>query len=397
MEENAISITTTKQRILITGARAPVAFHLARLLLDAGHAVTLVDHLKYPLAAASRQNIPYFQIPACSETPEAAGDALLEIIEQLDIGLVIPTCEEALHLGALWARRQPNVALFAPEMKVLSLVHNKYDFIRLCENFALPTPRTHLITSPTDLDLHAPNARNLVFKPVWSRFGSQVLIRPKAKALRAIRPTAEAPWVAQEYVGGTELCIYAVAHAGKLVAFSAYRGLVRAGPGAAICFAPEDSKPLQNFVEKFVSATAWTGQISFDVMRTQDGQILPLECNPRATSGLHFFRNGPAFSKAIFEGLSRVEPEVTAPQTLPLALWLYGLSMMLHHQQRPIFLDALRRSEDVMRWPTDCVGYPAQLRAVAEFGWIALRQRMSLERASTWGIEWNGSDQSAIS
>lgn len=71
--------------------------------------------------------------------------------------------------------------------------------------------------------------------------------------------------------------------------------------------------------------------------------------------------------------------------------------MILHHQQRPIFLDALRRSEDVMRWPTDCVGYPAQLRAVAEFGWIALRQRMSLERASTWGIEWNGSDQSAIS
>lgn len=128
----------SKEPILITGARAPVAFHLARLLIDAGHAVILVDHLKCPLAGASRSEIPYFQIPAFGENPEAAGEALLGIIEQRGIALVIPTCEEVLHLGALWARRPPKAALFAPKMADLCQVHHKYDFIRLCEELGQP-------------------------------------------------------------------------------------------------------------------------------------------------------------------------------------------------------------------------------------------------------------------
>ena len=388
---------TLKPSTLISGARAPVAFHLARLLIDAGHSVTLVDHLKHPLAAASRLKIPYCQIPPFSEDPAAAGDALHDVIEKRGIDFVIPTCEEVLHLAALWQRKPPNATLFAPKLADLSKVHNKYHFIRLCEELGLPTPRTRLITTTQEVATHAQDAQNLVFKPVWSRFGSQVLIRPKARELQKIQPTLQNPWVAQDYIDGTELCVYAIARGGKLVALSTYRGLVRAGPGASICFVPEDNEPVRSFVEKIVAATAWTGQISFDVMRTHDGKFLPLECNPRATSGLHFFSDGDAFSQAVFGQTDEVNPNVTAPQTLPLALWLYGLPMMLNKEQRPVFLYALRRSGDVMRWPTDRVAYPAQLRAVVEFAGIARRQKVSLERASTWGIEWNGEDQSAIS
>ena len=387
----------SKVRIAITGARAPVAFHLARLLIDAGHSVTLVDHLKNPLAAASQLKVPYCRIPAFTEDPEAAGDALHGVIAKHAIGFVIPTCEEVLHLGALWKRKPPKAALFAPKLADLSQVHHKYHFIRLCEDLGIPTPRTQLIETPQELATHVQDAHDLVFKPVWSRFGSQALIRPKARKLQQIQPTLKNPWVAQEYIDGTELCVYAIAHAGRLIALSAYRGLVRAGPGAAICFAPENSEPLRDFVEKIISATAWTGQISFDVMRTQDGRLLPLECNPRATSGLHFFSDGAAFSRALFGQTDEVKPDITSPQTLPLALWLYGLPMVLNTEQRSVFLDALRRSGDVMRWPSDRVGYGAQLRAVAEFAGIAFRHRISLERASTWGIEWNGEDQSAIS
>jgi hypothetical protein len=382
---------------LITGARAPVALHLARLLTDAGLSVILVDHLKHPLAAASHLNIPYYRIPSFGEDPEAASDALHDIIEKREIRVVIPTCEEVLHLGALWKRSPPNATLFAPELADLSKVHHKYHFICLCEELGLTTPQTHLITSPQELALHVQDARNLVFKPVWSRFGSQALIRPKAQKLQQVHPTPQNPWVAQEYVDGTELCIYAIARAGRLVALSAYRSVVRAGQGAAVCFAPEKSDPLRAFVEQIVLATHWTGQISFDLIQTQDGQLLPLECNPRATSGLHFYSDGVAFSEALFGQKDEVKPDVTAPQTLPLALWLYGLPMMLNKDQRRVFLDALRRSGDVMRWPSDRLGYRVQLRAVAEFAGIALRHRISLERASTWGIEWNGEDQSSIS
>ena len=197
------------------------------------------------------------------------------------------------------------------------------------ETLRLPTPRTHLISSQDDLTSVAQNARTLVFKPVWSRFASQVLIRPKTQALKRLRPTGQNPWVAQDYIDGTEFCIYAIANEGRMVAFSAYRGLVRAGSGAAVCFAPEHNQALRDFAQTIVSATRWTGQISFDVIQDKDGQFYPLECNPRSTSGLHFFADGLAFSDAIFGQRDEVAPDVATPLTAPLALWLYGLPMML--------------------------------------------------------------------
>ena len=381
-----------KSPILITGARAPVALHMARLLVDAGHSVTLVDNLKYPLAAASHLKIPYLQIPSFSESPIAAGNAFHDVIKKHGIDLVIPICEEVLHLGALWLREPPKATLFAPGLAELKQVHHKFHFIRLCEGLRLPTPRTHLITTQNELSMHAHDAPNLVFKPVWSRFASQVLIQAKARALKQVRPTAPNPWVAQEYIDGTEICIYAIAREGRLIAFSAYRGLVRAGSGAAVCFTPEYNDALRDFAQIIVSALQWTGQISFDVIQKKDGLLYPLECNPRSTSGLHFFADGRAFSQAIFGQKNEVKPDVFTPLTVPLALWLYGLPMMLTKKQRAVFMDAVRRSGNLFLWPGDRVGYKAQLRALAEFVGIALKRRISLQRASTWGIEWNGED-----
>jgi hypothetical protein len=376
--------------VLISGARAPVALHLAQLLVQAGHPVTLVDHLKYPIAAASRLGIGYHRIPPFTTKPQAAREALSEVVASKGIKTVIPTCEEALHLGAIWAKNPMGAELFAPDFQLLKRAHNKFDFIQLCDEIGLDTLDTHLLTSQADYADFAASARDFVFKPVWSRFGSNVLIRPDAASLRRVKPTGRAPWVAQSYASGTELCAYAVARQGRPVVLAAYRGLVRAGPGAAVCFEPADAETVRPFVERFIQATGWTGQVSFDLMRTDDGRVVPLECNPRSTSGLHFFTDGAAFARALFADGAEVNPDVDGPQSVRLALWLYGLPMMLQRQQRLVFQDALRRSGDVMGWPGDRVGLGAQLRSVAEFAGIALRHRVRLERASTWGIEWNG-------
>ena len=376
--------------ILITGARAPVALHLARLLVQAGHPVTLVDHLKHPLAAASRLNVDYHRIPAFSAQPKAAQTALQRLITAKGIGLVIPTCEEALHLAVIWARTRMGAKLFAPDFALLRQVHNKMTFIELCRDIDLKVPQTRLLTGAADLATCASSARNLVFKPVWSRFGSKVLIRPTARRLRRISPTPARPWVAQEYLSGKELCVYAVAQQGRILALSAYRGLVRAGPGAAVCFAPVDTETVHPFVQRFAQATGWTGQVSFDLIQTEAGQILPLECNPRSTGGLHFFTDCVAFSKAVFGTGPEVTPDIQDPQAVRLAMWLYGLPMMLRPRQRSLFRDASRQAGDVMDWPGDRLGLWPQLRSVAEFAGIALRLGISLESASTWGIEWNG-------
>ncbi|PHQ84302.1 MAG: hypothetical protein COB65_05900, partial [Thalassobium sp.] len=50
--------------VLITGARAPTALHLARLLHDAGQRVVLADSLAHPFAARSAAIARYVRLPA---------------------------------------------------------------------------------------------------------------------------------------------------------------------------------------------------------------------------------------------------------------------------------------------------------------------------------------------
>ena len=48
--------------ILVTGARAPSALHLARIFHSAGHRVILADTLRYPMSRATRMKDAYVAI-----------------------------------------------------------------------------------------------------------------------------------------------------------------------------------------------------------------------------------------------------------------------------------------------------------------------------------------------
>lgn len=386
----------TGRTFFITGARAPVALHLVRLLKGAGHQVYLGDSLHAPLAAASRLHDGYHVLPPFRTALDAAAEALSERLAMLNVDCVIPTCEEALYLGQIWRDHSMPAALFAPDFSRLEQVHNKHRFIALCQSLGLAVPVTRLLQTRDDVRAVANEADRLVFKPVWSRFATQTAIRPGPKRLAQICPKPDFPWVAQDFIAGEELCVYAVAYAGRVTALSAYRGLIRAGLGASVCFAPVQDRAVEQFVTAFVAGTGWTGQISFDLIRCPDGTILPIECNPRATSGLHFFRDPVGFSRA-FLGQGAVTPDVTQPQGVRLALWLYGLPQTFRPGGWRVFRRALAEVEDVMDWPGDRLTLGDQLRPLAEIARLAWREGVSLQTASTRDLEWDGPDQSSIS
>ncbi len=124
--------------------------------------------------------------------------------------------------------------------------------------------------------------------------------------------------------------------------------------------------------------------------------MLPLECNPRATSGLHFFRDPEPFAQAIWSGEGSLKPDVSHPQTVRLALWIYGLPTALRRGDIRGFLDDLQSAEELLDWPQDPAPKRAQWRALGEIAALALRHRISLQRASTRDIEWDGPDQSSM-
>ncbi|RFZ86884.1 ATP-grasp domain-containing protein [Shinella sp. WSJ-2] len=388
--------STPSQSVLITGARAPVALHLARLFHGAGWRVVLADTPAFPLSAASSACTRYVRLPPPRFEPQAYGDAVAALVKREGISLVLPTCEEVFYLAAVWRERHPAARLFAPDSDLLARAHNKFDFIELCKDLGLAAPQTTLIRDRADLAAISGSASKLVFKPAWSRFASRVLLRPRPEDLDAFAPTPQAPWVAQEFLEGEELSAYAIANEGRLQAFSLYRSVYRAGKGAGIYFVPVENGAAKAFVSRFAAGTCWTGQLSFDLIRRPDGTVLPLECNPRATSGLHFFRNPQAFTAAIAAGEGAVGPDVVRPQTVRLALWLYGLPAALRSGAIGSFLRNLRGADELLDWPDDPAPKRAQWRALSEIAALALRHRISLQRASTRDIEWDGPDQSSM-
>lgn len=372
--------------VLITGARAPAALHLARLLAAAGHRIVMADSVQHPIAATSRACAAFVRLPAANGDLQRYGSAVQAAITAHEIDMILPTCEEVFHLARLRAQGQMTAELFAPELTLLAAAHNKFDFVTKLQELGLSAPATRLLRSADDLDAVRSQSRDLVFKPVWSRFATDVHIRPKQID---IHPKPSRPWVAQEFVVGEEVCAYAFARQGRVCGMAAYRPVHRAGKGAGIAFDPVTDPRITEFVERFVEATGWTGQIAFDLVVCADGRVVGLECNPRATSGIHFFRKADAFANA-FLGQGLVTPDVTGLQAVRSALWLYG------PWQRPLAVwRDLCRARDVLVWPGDPVPLRAQLFAVKEMVGIALRHRIGLTAATTHDIAWNG-DQSSI-
>ena len=60
----------------------------------------------------------------------------------------------------------------------MAKVQYKHAFIRLAQNLGLAVQETTLFSSRDDLEAVRGRSRHLVFKPVWSRFASHVLLRP---------------------------------------------------------------------------------------------------------------------------------------------------------------------------------------------------------------------------
>lgn len=376
--------------VLVTGARAPVALHLARLLHGAGRRVILADSPARPIAAASTACAAYHRLPPPRFAADSYAGAVASLVRTEGVELVIPTCEEVFYLGRLWRDRAMPARLLAPDMAMLARVHDKHAFIRLAQGLGLDVPETTLLQSDADLASVRGHSHELVFKPVWSRFARDVLLRPSPAELNGIHPSPAAPWVAQRFVAGDEISAYALAIEGKLKALAFYRSLYRAGKGAGICFEPVEDAAARHFVETFVAGTGWTGQISFDLMREKDGNVLPLECNPRAVSGLHFFRDPQRFADAMLDDGPEVKADVARPQTVRLAMWIFGLPAALRSDGLGRFRQTMREADELLDWTGDPAPKKAQWRALAEIAGTALRQRISLQAASTRDIEWNG-------
>ncbi len=375
-------------RVLILGARAPACLEWARAFGQAGWTVTVADSLAQPLSRFSRAAEHFVRLPEPRHDPEAWIEALAVVIRQQAIDLLLPTCEEVFYLAHGLERLRPLCRVFTSGFELLHRLHHKGDFAAMTEGWAVAAPPTRVLNDANALQALAAEHDALVFKPAYSRFASQTLIRPSLAQLAKVRPSAEAPWVAQRFVPGQEYCSFSVLVDGQLRAHSSYQPRYRVGRGSGIYFHSCAPAPIRAFLEQFGQATGYTGQVGFDFIEDQHGRFHVLECNPRATSGVHLFDDQRMQLVAALSTEAGTVLEATLePRMIALAM------LLLAAPQRALsraFWHDYRQARDVIVQDGDRGPLTAQLLSLAEIIGRALTRRCGLLAASTADIEWNG-------
>jgi predicted ATP-grasp superfamily ATP-dependent carboligase len=376
--------------ILLTGGRAPAALDLARAFHKTGHTVFMAESARGHLSEPSRALKANFHVPPPRQQTGAFLQALKKIIIQNKIDLFIPTCEEVFYVAM--GRDQLPCKVFAESIEKLQILHNKWSFALQASNMGLPVPETFLVGNSDELLLAFAQWEKLIFKPVYSRFASRTLIGPTiGQALNAVTFNSAAQWIAQELIEGSLICTYSVAQRGRLTAHTAYRSNYTAGRGATIVFQHISHQDTFDWVQRFVAAVGFTGQIAFDFIETPQGEVLALECNPRATSGVHLLSSHPDFVDAFLDdSMPCLTPSRNDSAMLSTGMLVYGLGAALKKHEFGSWLAAFFSSHDVIFDVIDPLPFLLQWRSILTHLKLGRITGLSLLAVSTFDIEWNG-------
>jgi len=377
-------------RVLILGARAPVALDHARRFHAQGSTVMAGDSHACRLTSSSRAISGSVRLPPPRTAPLEFAAELRRYIESERIDLVLPTCEEVFYLSRIRDRLPRECTIFAAPFELLRELHSKVRFLELATDCGVHTPASVRVESLEGAREWA-GARPVVLKPEYSRFGVHVRLYPEGIPSGAAPLPAVGAWVAQEFCAGRELCSYSIAVNGALRAHVAYEPAYRLSRSSSFYFDPVSAPAIRRFVETFVRKVAFTGQISFDWIVSTTGRISVLECNPRAISGLHLFAQTDALPSAIAgHAIDCVEPRNPPPRMISAVMGSAGLVQALRRGELARWRRDFERARDVLAQPDDRAPLLGGVLDMGAFAMSALRQRTSIREAATRDIEWDG-------
>lgn len=287
----------TKKTILITGGRSFAALDLCRMFHLAGMRVICADTMGKSICRYSRTVSRFYSIAAPNPNFETFVLDLQKIIQKEGIDFLVPTCEEVFYIGK--AKERLATVVFAESFERLEVLHNKWKFYQLLCNLGFPTPETHLWRS------HENREGKWILKPIYSRFAAHVQVVegnwPKWEE------NLSNPLIVQKYIEGEKLCSYSICHEGQITAHCVYKVVHAMGIGSAICFQNVQAPDVDDFIRRFGADIKFTGQIAFDFIRSD--KLYCIECNPRATSGVHLFRRDPALAQSFFNERAQLKPK----------------------------------------------------------------------------------------
>lgn len=380
------------KKILLTAARSPLTLDLARKLKAAGHQVYVAETSKLHLCKFSRAVTKSFVVPSPRFNSKGFIDALVEIVEKEKIDLLIPIYEEIFYLSKERHRFPSHCHFFAHDFDTLNKLHNKWLFFTTLQSMGIDAPKSVLIKSKEDLK-NIPFTSYYALKPSYSRASLHVKKMGPHSPIPDITIEPKNPWVAQEWLQGDKFCTYSICHEGELVAHAVYPVKFAIDGNSCITFQAVEHKPIMEWIQKFVKAINFTGQIAFDLVQVADGRIMPIECNPRATSGLHLFKSEDRLDKAFLNITSKpIFPKIGRSRQLAMGMLIYGWkkTSLPANNNFGSFLKTFLTVKDVVFSPKDINPFLSQPLIFAGFWLNTKKHKQPIPAALTFENEWNG-------
>jgi len=380
--------TRKGQRVLVTGARLPAALEIIKAINAEGAEVWAADSLCITPASISRHVTGYLRIPSPVFSYSEFRNCIVDIVNKFKFDLIVPVSEEIFFLAQINEELLPAI-LVAPPVHLLRRLHSKLDVLDMAKECGIRVPHTLKATSSGELFKALEQIPDGIVKPEYSR-GAYEIKFPPHQDITLGEVSEFRPLLVQERLEGREISTYCVAFNGCVLAQSVYEPLYRVGKGASLYFRPIDSSAADSFVAEFVRKHSLSGQLSFDIMEERDGSIALIECNPRATSGVHLLAlenhwGGVFWGDRLSNGQKR-----TRPCAAKLAvMFLHTLPAIRERRVRKFISDIVVARDSIFsaRDPLPILG---SYLCLLEIMWRSRSWSAKGVRAFTHDIEWNG-------
>ena len=320
-------VSTQPKTILVSGGKMTKALQLARSFHQAGHRVVLIESHKYWLTghrfswAVDR----FYTVP--EPQAEDYTDALLEIVQKEGVDVYVPVCSPVASYHDAKAKQSLSkhceVMHFDPEM--VKKLDDKYEFSIAAASLGLSVPDSYRITQPQQvLNFNfSEQAQKYILKSIPYDSVRRLKLTqlpcdtPKDTAAFVEElPISESnPWIMQAFIPGQEYCTHSTVRNGELQLHCCCES-----SAFQVNYEMVNNPVIEAWVRQFVGGLKLTGQVSFDFIQAEDGQIYAIECNPRTHSAITMFYSHADVARAYLESdFPVIQPAESSRPTY----WLY--------------------------------------------------------------------------
>lgn len=378
-------MSLASKRLFLTGARFYVTLDLARQFHAYGHQVFVGESTNKTVCSYSNCIAKNFVIPSPRFETIKFINSLIAIVKEYAIDMLIPTFEETFYISQHLDRFPKECQILTMPLEILQPLHDKWGFIETLKNLGIKTPTTVLINTKEDLEKISFSSP-YVLKACYCRASLNTFKIDPPNAAPPIQIEKHNPWIAQEWIDGTHYCSYSICHKGQVKAQATYPVEYAIEGKSCLTYRSINHSMINDWIDTFVKSFNYTGQIAFDFIQAKNGELYAIECNPRATSGVHLFSK----EDRLIDAFLNVNQEVIKPKNnyrkqLAIGMLLYGWKNRSFYD----FAKTVLSSTDVIFSKNDPKPFFAIPYVYGQYWTSGKKLNKTIPAAFTHDIEWN--------